>query len=159
MALVVRGSGSFAEHDRGLPGSPSMPSPMDVVRNARPGRSVVGWKLDPAQRAELLEQFRPRYAEVVADHVTLAARVAGDTALPHEVAARAVGHADDGLGVEALVVEIGGTTDRPGGSTYHITWSLGPGRRAVQSNDVIAAQPWQPLKKPVPLTLIPARFP
>src|SRR5919107_332704 len=53
-----------------------------------------------------------------------------------------VGVADDGAGVQALVVEIGGTTRRPDGSTYHVTWSLGPGRRAVESNDVIRACGW-----------------
>ena len=41
-----------------------------------------------------------------------------------------IGRADDGESLECLVVEIDGTTDRPDGSTYHITWSLGPGRRA-----------------------------
>ena len=53
-----------------------------------------------------------------------------------------VGVADDGAGVQALVVEIGGTTRRPDGSTYYITWSLGPGRRAVESNDVIRQRGW-----------------
>jgi hypothetical protein len=48
-----------------------------------------------------------------------------------------VGVADDGAGVQALVVEIGGTTRRPDGSAYHITWSLARGRRAAESNDVI----------------------
>jgi hypothetical protein len=53
-----------------------------------------------------------------------------------------VGVADDGAGVQALVVEIGGTTRRPDGSTYHVTWSLGPGRDAVESNDVIRERGW-----------------
>ena len=39
-----------------------------------------------------------------------------------------VGVADDGAGVQALVVEIGGTTRRPDGSAYHVTWSLGARR-------------------------------
>lgn len=136
-----------------------MPSPADVVRHARPGGSVVGWKLEPGQRAELLDRFEPRYGNVVADHVTLAAKVAHDTPLPDDIGAQAVGRIDDGRGVEALVVEIGGTTDRPGGSTYHITWSLGPGRQAKESNDALAAGPWQPLREPVALRLLPARFP
>ena len=32
---------------------------------------VTGWKLHRGERAQLLERFPPRYAEVVADHVTL----------------------------------------------------------------------------------------
>ena len=137
----------------------SMPSPADLVRDMRPGRGVVGWKLDRAQRAELLERLPPKYANVVADHVTLVAKVAGDTPLPDPVTAEAVGHIDDDQGVEALVVQVEGTTDRPGGSTYHITWSLGPRRQARESNDVLAQGPWQPLREPIPLTLTPARWP
>ena len=53
-----------------------------------------------------------------------------------------VGVADDGAGVQALVVEIGGTTRRPDGSIYHITWSLGARRRAVESNDAIRERGW-----------------
>ena len=133
--------------------------PQALVRQARPGRAVVGWELDREQRAQLLERWRPRYENVVADHVTLAAKVAPGTPLPDEVEAQAVGHIDDGKGVEALVVAIGGTTDRPDGSTYHITWSLEPGRRAKESNDVLASQPWQPLEDPVDFVLVPARWP
>ena len=136
-----------------------MPSPEHIVRSARPGRTVVGWRLDRGQRAELLERLPPRYRNVVADHVTLAARVADDTTLPDDVAAEVVGHIDDGRGVEALVVSIGGITDRPDGSTYHITWSLGPRRGAKESNDVLAARPWQPLREPIALELSPERWP
>lgn len=47
------------------------------------------------------------------------------------------GVSGDGAGVLAFVVETGGTTRRPDGSTHHVIWSLGPGRRAVESNAVI----------------------
>jgi hypothetical protein len=136
-----------------------MPLPEEIVRDARPGRSVVGWKLDRDQRAEMLERIEPAYANVVADHVTLAANVAPDAPLPEAVTAEAIGRIDDGNGVEALVVAVDGTTERPGGGTYHITWSLGPGRRAKESNDALAAGPWQPLREPIPLELAPARWP
>ncbi len=53
-----------------------------------------------------------------------------------------VGVADDGAGVQALVVEIGGSTRRPDGSSYHIAWSLGAGRKAAESNDVIRVRGW-----------------
>jgi hypothetical protein len=51
-----------------------------------------------------------------------------------------------------------GTTDRPDGSTYHITWSLSPGRRAKESNDVIAKLGWEPLELPMPVKLDPAQI-
>lgn len=122
------------------------------------GRTVVGWKLDPAQRMELLQQFPPEFPDVVADHVTLVARVKKDADVPSETVGEIVGRSTDGKGVEAMVVSIGGTTDRPDGSTYHITWSLRDGRRAVESNDVIRDYGWRPFDLPMPIQLKPERF-
>lgn len=121
---------------------------------ARPG-SVTGWKLDPAERASLLDQHPPRYAQPVADHVTLEV---GGRDLPPEVKAAIVGRTDDERGVEAMVVTIDGSVDRPDGSIYHITWSLEPGRAARVSNDVLKERGWSELDHPLPLTLVPARF-
>ncbi|MBB5712326.1 hypothetical protein [Sphingomonas xinjiangensis] len=118
---------------------------------------VTGWKLDRAERGQLLERFIPRYADIVADHVTLSL---GAAPLPTETRGKIVGEADDRQGVQALIVSISGRTARPDGSTYHVTWSLdrSKGRRPVESNQLIAQLGWSPLDKPVPLTLLPARF-
>ena len=122
---------------------------------------VIGWAVDEGEREALLSRFPPRYPDAVAHHVTLQAKVARNTPVPPPVTCEIVGEADDGAGVQALVVRIDGTTDRPDGSTFHITWSLdkGRGRRAVQSNDVIRERGWTPLPEPVPVTVRPARFP
>jgi hypothetical protein len=122
------------------------------------GDSVIGWKLDREQRKELLQQFPPKFKNVIADHVTLQAKAAKDAALPEETHGEIVGRADDGRGVEAMVVSIAGTTARPDGSTYHITWSLADGRRAKESNDILAAQKWVMFDLPMPVRLQPARF-
>ena len=120
--------------------------------------SVTGWKLPRDERAALLRRFPPRYAEVVADHVTLRVGASAQTPLPRKPAARIVGHADDGTSLECLVVELDGTSERPDGSTYHITWSLGPGREARQSNDVLRDLGWRPIAAPIAVELEPARF-
>ena len=120
--------------------------------------SVTGWKVPRDERDRLLERFPPHYENVVADHVTLRVGAARDTPLPREVEARIVGRADDGDSLECLVVALDDTTDRPDGSTYHITWSLGPGRRAVESNDVLRDRGWTRLDAPIDLKLEPARF-
>ena len=135
-----------------------MPTAPEASANAGSGDSVIGWTLDPKQRAELLLMFPPEYAEAVADHVTLRSKAAADAALPDEKDGEIVGRADDGAGVEAMVVRINGTTDRPDGSTYHITWSLAEGREAKESNDVIAASGWTQFDLPTPVALAPARF-
>ena len=125
---------------------------------AKPG-SVIGWKLDRAQRDQLLERFPPRYPDAVADHVTLRTNAEGQP-LPDPVDAAIVGRADDGDGVEAMVVTIDGKTSRPDGSVFHITWSLNKakGRRARESNDVLTKRDWQALEL-IPVKLEPARFP
>lgn len=135
-----------------------MPSAPEAAARAGAGDSVIGWKLDRGQRAELLRRFPPRYRNAVADHVTLQARAAADAPLPQENEGEIVGRADDGRGVEAMVVRIEGATDRPDGSTYHITWSLEDGRRAKESNAVIAASGWVAFEAAIPIALQPARF-
>ena len=134
------------------------PSAPDAAALAGEGNRVIGWKLDAEQRSALLAHFRPRYRNPVADHVTLQSGTADDAPLPQETAAEIVGRADNGRGVEAMVVAIGGSIDRPDGGTYHITWSLEDGRRARESNDVIAEQGWARFDRPVSIELTPARF-
>ncbi len=124
---------------------------------AKPG-TVIGWKLSRDERDLLLRAYPPRYDHIDADHVTLRTGADEETRLPREVDARIVGHADDDDGVECLVVELDGTVDRPDGSIYHITWSLGPGRKARESNDVLREGGWQPVDTPVAIMLEPARF-
>jgi hypothetical protein len=125
---------------------------------AKPG-TVTGWKLPEVERELLLRQFPPKYENVVADHVTLRMDATSETPLPRRPGeAYVVGRADDETSLECLVVALDGTTNRPDGSTYHITWSLGPGRRARESNDVLRDHGWKVLDEPIPVDLEPARF-
>ena len=121
-------------------------------------RRTVGWKLDRQQRDALLELFPPLWPDVIADHVTLES--GPDSDLPGPVRATIVGEVSDGEGLQAMVVAIDGSTDRPDGSSYHITWSLdrGQGRKPVESNKVIAERGWTALPKAMPITLEPAAF-
>jgi hypothetical protein len=125
---------------------------------AKPG-SVIGWKVERGEREQLLERFPPRYPDAIADHVTLKTKAEAN-ALPPPVEARIVGRTDDENGVEVMVVTIDGTTHRPDGSTFHITWSLDKqkGRHARESNDVLKERGWTKLDHQVPVTVAPARF-
>jgi hypothetical protein len=127
---------------------------MSETRGAR----FTGWALDRDEREILLARLAPRYPRAVADHVTLKF---GDAAavLPSETEGEIVGEADDGQGVQAMVVRIGGTTDRPDGSTYHVTWSLADGREAKESNDVIRERGWRAFDAPIPIRLEPKAYP
>ena len=123
---------------------------------AKPG-SVIGWLLSEDDREKLLEQFPPRYGNVVAHHVTLQLNAEREP-LPKAVKAEVVGRTDNEKGVEAMVVAIDGSTDRHDGSTYHITWSLAGGHRARESNDVLRECGWDELDHPIPIKLEPGRF-
>lgn len=117
---------------------------------------IIGWKLDATDRAALLERFPPKYRRTIADHVTFGR---GERILPAIESAEVVGRVDDGDGVEALVVALAGSTDRPTGGTYHITWSLAADRKPKESNDVIAARGWTPIDETSTVRLTPARWP
>ena len=121
-------------------------------------RRIAGWKLPADERRRLLAMFAPRYQRVVADHITLRFGTDARTPLPAETAAELVGEADDAQGVQALVVRVGGTTDRRDGGHFHITWSLGRGRSAKESNDVIRAGGWRDLEEPIPIRIAPASW-
>ena len=124
---------------------------------AKPG-TVTGWKLPEVERELLLRRFPPKYEKVDADHVTLRVGATAETPLPATPVAQVVGRADDGSSLECLVVVLDGTTDRPDGSTYHITWSLGPHRRARESNDLLRDHGCDYIQAPIPVMLEPARF-
>lgn len=121
-----------------------------------PKAFYTGWLVDPDARDALLARIPPRYPRVVAHHVTLKF---GDRSArpPQDTHGKIVGVADDDQGVQVAVVRIGAGTDRPDGGTFHITWSLGPGREAKESNDVIARLGWAPLPQPLPLRLLAKR--
>lgn len=90
--------------------------------------------------------------------MTLRTGTSADTPLPQDTQGEVVGEIDDQAGVQALVVRIGGTTERDDGSRFRITWSLGPDRQARESNDVIACRGWRPVEPPIPIALRPAQF-
>ena len=123
-----------------------------------PEPRTIGWRLDQRDRETLLAHFTPACPDVIAHHVTLASRTIDP--LPTETAGEIVGHVNDGEGLQALVVAIHGTTDRPDGSTYHITWSLDKarGREARQSNDVLRERGFDRLDAPIPIRLTPSEL-
>lgn len=99
----------------------------------------TAYTLSDSSRRELLAHFKPKYPEVIAHHVTYQFPAKSTDALPPDVKdAHVVGYEhEDGL--EALVVEINGSTKRPDGKLYHITLSLdrAKGKKPVHSNDLV----------------------
>ncbi len=121
---------------------------------------ISGWKLDPKEREALLERFPPHWPDIIADHITLDTHPHRNDPPPRQTTAEIVGSVDDGDGLQALVVAIDGSTERPDGNTFHITWSLdrGRGRKPVDSVATIRQHGWRVLQEQVSINIHPVRF-
>lgn len=120
--------------------------------------SYTGWLLPEPDRAKLLQLFPPVYHDVIAHHITIAM---GVKELPTETTAMVVGITDDGVGCQALIVSINGSTMRQDGYTYHITWSIDRDtydRKPFHSMNVLQTIEGQPVDPPIPIELVPMVF-
>jgi hypothetical protein len=80
-----------------------------------------------------------------------------DTPLPTLTRGKIVGICTDFKTLEALVISIGGTTNRPDGSTYHCTWSLDKAvRQAVDSNTLLKEIGYHKFLHPMMIDIEPA---
>ncbi len=122
--------------------------------------AISGWKLDHEERKKLLKRFPPRWPDVLADHITYVVYSHRHVSLPNQTSARIIGSVDDGDGVQAMIVEINGSTERPDGNTFHITWSLDRtrGLNPSDSNAVIRENDWLLFAKPVKINIHPAQL-
>jgi hypothetical protein len=131
-------------------------------------QGYTAYLLPEAERERLLKSIKPAYENVIAHHVTYEFGVADSHPLPPAVFRASVyGVANDGEGLQTLVVDINGDGKRPDGKLFHITWSLSEGRKAVESNKLLEQWPLLPDKSrpktifyyPIPITLEPAFIP
>lgn len=101
----------------------------------------TAYVLNEASRDLLKKRFPPKYSTFIGHHVTHEFGVDDEVLSWMEPMPKGqikvVGYVDDGEGLEALVVSVNGSTERPDGKTYHITWSLNEGRKPVESNDLL----------------------
>jgi hypothetical protein len=118
--------------------------------------NYIVYRFNDQTRHRLAELFPPKYPEFVGNHITIKFPAKPNDLLPEvPKVAKIVGHADNGEGLEALVVEIDGDIHRPDGKIYHITWSLDrkKGFKPVDSNTLIA-QGYQPVD-PIEIMVVP----
>ena len=100
----------------------------------------TAYELDKKSRQILAATFPPKYPDFIGHHITNKMVKKNEVTLPAmPKSVRVIGYADDGEGLEALVVEVNGRKLRPDGKLYHITWSLdrSKGRKPVQSNGLV----------------------
>ena len=112
--------------------------------------------LTPASRMELMLAFEPAYAKIIAHHITIKFGVPVETETPVAADVRVMGVVDSGDGLQVLVCEVDGTTKRPDGGTYHITWSLNPDKyKPVDSNELLLHKRYK-MGIPIPVETTPA---
>lgn len=120
------------------------------------GNMYTAYVLDDASRDKLAEKFPPKYEKFVGHHVTHEFGVPEGTEAPADVELAVVGRVDSGDGLEALVVKVGDTRERPDGSTYHVTWSLDPDKyKPVDSNALLKSKQFT-LSQSTPITAKPS---
>jgi len=97
-----------------------------------------GWLLPNSERKRLLEIIHPKFDTIIAHHITYEFGITKKSILPSEMKGIIVGEASNDV-IQALVVEISGTINRPVGGFYHITWSLEKGfAKPFDSNKLLS---------------------
>ena len=118
----------------------------------------TGYLLTEESRNRLKALYPPKYSDFVGEHVTEKFGVKKDApapAMPQTV--RIVGYANDGDKVEGFLVEVNGTSERPSGGLYHLTWSLdrSKGAKPKDTNEVVLRAVFV---KPFDLVVVPKNF-
>lgn len=80
------------------------------------------YKLDDATREGLLSDIPPQYPATFADHIGYKTGKEGES-MPELDKAEIIGVADNGKGLQAAIVRINGSVERPDGKIYNIAWS------------------------------------
>jgi len=101
-------------------------------------KGYTGYKLTTNGRSDLLVHIEPVFSDVIAHHVTHEFGVY-DQLPPETHQVRVVAEVITDT-VQAVVVIVNGSMNRPGGGTYHITVSIdkSKGAKPKDSNDAIA---------------------
>jgi len=99
----------------------------------------LAFKLSPGAQMDVLQAFPPRFAEVRADHVTIAYGVSEDYPLAQKNVnwrtLTAIAYICD-HSLEALIVAVDGDVKRPDGKFFHLTLSKASDRSSFESNAI-----------------------
>ena len=130
------------------------------ITGGKAKKAMVQLVLNDSDRSRLAQHFPPKFPEFIGHHITYAVGVPTDSDLPETQTIHVVGYACDEAGIEALVVEVDGTTRRPDGRTFHVTWSLDrdAGFKPVKSNELIANHGFTRLASPINIDAKPKFF-
>lgn len=104
--------------------------------------STICYKIDEASKAMLMEKFPKKYPDPTPkeayDHVTISMGGIGAPLPEPAEKVEVVGIADDGNGIEALIVKVNDSATRKDGRVWHITASYDSSKLAPAAFDVFA---------------------
>lgn len=109
--------------------------------------STVCYEIDKDSKAMLMEKFPPKYPEAKYDHITICMGGLGAPLPEPAEKVEVVGIADDGNGLEALIVKVNDSATRKDGKVWHVTASYDPSKLAPAAFDVFA-KPGKEKEKP-----------
>ena len=91
-------------------------------------KGYIAYVLSEKSRKSVLQEFPPLFDKFFAHHVTYQFGVSHTTPLPDQpTSVKLVQEViDEELNVQCFVVEVNGSTRRPDGGTFHLTFSLDP---------------------------------
>jgi len=128
---------------------------MKLTQLITEGNMYTAYVLTDEARGKLVEKFPPKYEKFIGHHVTEQFGVPKETEAPEQARIKVIGRADTGDGLEALVVSVDGSQDRPNGGVYHITWSLDPAKYSPKDSNNLVANSRFSLSMPVEVETIP----
>ena len=101
--------------------------------------TYLAFEISEASRKKLLEIFPPKFSKVICHHVTIEFNLTPEKLKKLEPLLRSrvmvIGKAE-GEGIEAIAVSLDGNRRRVDGSFYHVTLSLNPPHKPVESNNL-----------------------
>jgi hypothetical protein len=115
----------------------------------------TAYTINDESRDALLLKFPPKYEKVIAHHVTNEFGVPKTTQCPQHAKIKIVGYLDSKDGLETLVVSVNGTTTRPDGKLYHITWSLDPTKYSPKDSNELLHNKKYTIIKPIEIDTTP----
>lgn len=117
-----------------------------------------GYLITGKGRVELLSRVSPLFKDVIAHHVTHEFGVS--ESLPPDAKTVEVFAVAQNDKVQAALVKVNGSTNRPGGKTYHITISIDreAGAKPVDSNTLIADKSTWTSLEPFEIDVVPSFF-
>jgi hypothetical protein len=108
-----------------------------------------GYELESGSRQKLLDLFPPKYSTLIGHHITEKFGIKDKEVPEQPNKVMVVGYIDNGEDVEGFLVEIDGTSDRPEGGKYHITWSIDRASGAKPYHTNMYVDKAVPLKRPI----------